>query len=382
MRVLHLCAGNLFGGVENLQLTLSKYRFLAPEMEPEFAMCFSGRLAEELERSGSCVHVLGDTHIRDPLSIIRSNQKLDRLLRILKCDIAICHMNWPLVLFGLTLRRNRVPTVFWTHLATDGKHWLERLASRMQPVMTISPSAFTKSSVSRLFPDVEARVIYYPVPEPRKFEREAARTSLRKEFSTPLGDVVIVQVSRMEPMKGHILHLEGLARLREIPGWTCWMVGGVQRESEIRYFERLTETADQLGISDRIRFTGERGDVSGVLAAADIYCQPNISNEGLPISFTEAFYAGLPVVTTRIGGFWEAVDETCGRLVTPNDPDALAADIKSLIENKLLRLELGERGQQRARKMFDPAVQIPKLHTILKEATQSGKGTYLHSHTV
>lgn len=377
MRVLHLTAGNLFGGVENLQVTLGKYQKLCPEMEPEFAVCFSGRFARELRKIGSLVHVLGDARIREPFSLLRANQKLDKLLQTQHYDAVICHMCWPLVVFGLTLKRNRTPIVFWTHLATDGRHWLERIASRIQPTLAICPSDFTKAALAAIFPNIEARVIYYPVPAPTQPLDRTTRLTVRDELKTPAQDVVIVQVSRMEPMKGHLLHVEALGRLREVPGWTFWMVGGAQRESEVRYLETLRRLANELQISDRVRFTGERSDVSRLLAAADIYCQPNISNEGLPISFTEAFHAGLPVVTTRIGGFWETVDESSGRLVEPGNPDDLAKTLKTLIQNAGLRSELGRCGNLRAKEMFDPQSQMQKLCSALEEAVdlhESGSG--------
>ena len=61
-------------------------------------------------------------------------------------------------------------------------------------------------------------------------------------------------------------------------------------------------------------------DVPRLLAAADIHCQPNISPEPFGIAFIEALAAGLPVVTSAIGGAIEIVDDTCGRLVPASDP--------------------------------------------------------------
>src|SRR5579872_6438503 len=52
IRVLHVAAGKLYGGVETLLVTLARYHKLCPEMEPEFAVCFEGRLAEELRATG------------------------------------------------------------------------------------------------------------------------------------------------------------------------------------------------------------------------------------------------------------------------------------------------------------------------------------------
>jgi hypothetical protein len=59
MKVLHVYSGNLFGGVETLLITLAQQRSLCPQMQPHFALCFEGRLVNELRAVGVGVHMLG-----------------------------------------------------------------------------------------------------------------------------------------------------------------------------------------------------------------------------------------------------------------------------------------------------------------------------------
>ena len=49
MRILHICSGNLYGGVETIQVTLARYRGECAEIEPHFTVCFEGRLSQELQ---------------------------------------------------------------------------------------------------------------------------------------------------------------------------------------------------------------------------------------------------------------------------------------------------------------------------------------------
>ena len=79
-------------------------------------------------------------------------------------------------------------------------------------------------------------------------------------------------------------------------------MGGAQRGHEARYLEALRAKAAKLGIGPRVNFLGQRGDIARLLAAADIYCQPNTGPEPFGITFIEGLYAGLPVVTTAMGG--------------------------------------------------------------------------------
>ena len=77
--------------------------------------------------------------------------------------------------------------------------------------------------------------------------------------------------------------------------------------------------------------------------------QPS-TDEGLPNAVLEAMAAGLPVVSTRVGGIPDLIDdEVTGLLVAPGDPEALAAAITRLVTDEPLRLRLGAAARERAR---------------------------------
>src|SRR2546428_9494478 len=99
MRVLHICSGNLYGGVETIQVTLARHRGLCPEMEPEYAVCFDGRLSGELESCGVRVHRLGEVRVRNPISMWRARTNLRALLAASRFDVAICHSAWTQAIF-------------------------------------------------------------------------------------------------------------------------------------------------------------------------------------------------------------------------------------------------------------------------------------------
>jgi glycosyltransferase involved in cell wall biosynthesis len=181
-------------------------------------------------------------------------------------------------------------------------------------------------------------------------------------------DVVIIQVSRMEPLKGHAVLLKALGKMRGRAGWTCRLAGGAQRAHEAEYMESLRAQAAVLGIADRVEFLGDRSDVPHLLSGSDIYCQPNIEPEAFGISLIEAMAAGLPVVTSALGGAMEIVDDTCGVLVAPHDFETLASELSALLENRIRRERLGANGSGRARVLCDPAVQLPRIAEILQKA--------------
>jgi glycosyltransferase involved in cell wall biosynthesis len=148
------------------------------------------------------------------------------------------------------------------------------------------------------------------------------------------------------------------------------MAGGCQREGERRYFESLQAQADRLGLRERVRFLGERQDVLRLMSASDLYCQGNRGPEGFGLAFLEALSAGLPIVTSALGGALELVDERCGMLVPAEDVGALAAALRALITDGALRRRMGEAARGRARGLCDPGTQLERLRQTL--ASQVG----------
>jgi glycosyltransferase involved in cell wall biosynthesis len=277
-------------------------------------------------------------------------------------------MPWPMAIFGKAVRGSKSHLAFWAHDAANGRHWLERWASRISPDVVIGNSLFTKTTVPALFPEAPCRIVYYPVMPPRPDDVNQCRANIRREFGVSDDTVVIVQVSRMEAWKGHYLHLEALSRLKDNPRWNCWMVGGAQRPKEQEYVRSLQRKAAELGIGERVRFLGQRSDVHKVLAAADVFCQPNMGPEPFGIVFIEALAAALPVVTTDLGAAKEIIDDSCGIIVPPKDPDQLARSLTLLIESGELRAKLGRGGPERALHICDPGARIPDLYEVLRRA--------------
>jgi glycosyltransferase involved in cell wall biosynthesis len=193
-----------------------------------------------------------------------------------------------------------------------------------------------------------------------------ARREVRAGLATSKEAVVILMVSRLEPLKGHGALVSGLGRLKDQRSWMCWIVGGSERPRERDLLEKLKQKANSLGIADRVRFVGPRADVLAVMASADIYCQPNTGPEGFGLALVEALHAGLPVVTSRMGGAVEIVDQTCGLLTTPGDPDELAFALRGLIQDAPRREALGAAGPARARSLCAPARQLSAAAALLR----------------
>jgi glycosyltransferase involved in cell wall biosynthesis len=228
MRVLHVHSGNLYGGVETMLTTLARHHDddddgAGAGMEPHFALCFEGRLSEELEDAGARVHGLPGVRVSRPATVWRARRALAVLLREERFDVAVCHSAWTQAVFGKVVRARALPLVFWAHDAANGAHWLERWARRTPPDLAVCNSHYTARALRSFFPGTRAEVVYCPVelPDLAPFRTPESRAAVRAELDTPPDSVVIIQVSRMEECKGHSLHLRALSLLRDAGGIDC-----------------------------------------------------------------------------------------------------------------------------------------------------------------
>jgi glycosyltransferase involved in cell wall biosynthesis len=104
--------------------------------------------------------------------------------------------------------------------------------------------------------------------------------------------------------------------------------------------EELQQLAHALGLAGRIHFLGWRHDLEAILGDLDVViCSSR--NEGTPVSLIEAMAAGVPVVSTDMGGVGDVVSHgETGWLVPAGDPAALAQGIERLLEDPVLRRRL------------------------------------------
>ncbi len=368
VKVLHLCAGNLFGGVETYLLTLAKGQALLPQMQHEFALCFEGQLATQLRSLNATVHQLNSVRSRYPWTVWSARSQLKQLLQRRSFDVVLTHSGWAQAIFGAVVKQQKHRLGFVCHDRLTGQHWIDRWAKRTAPDFCIVNSHYSQEALSAVYSQVQSYMLRYPIFAGAVSDRVNVRAQVRSTLQTPPNRVVIVQTCRLEPWKGHRLLLSALGHLKHVPNWEVWIAGGAQRSHEVKYLESLKAQAEQLGIIDRVQFLGQRSDVSQLLIAADIHCQPNTDGEPFGIAFIEALYAGLPLVTTAIGAATEIVDQTCGVLVPPGDSRELAQALEQLITDSKERDRLARGGFDRANSLCDPVQQLTKLHAILPQA--------------
>jgi glycosyltransferase involved in cell wall biosynthesis len=131
--------------------------------------------------------------------------------------------------------------------------------------------------------------------------------------------------------------------------------------------ESLKEYCDELGISDFVEHLGavSMDERIEFFQKSDIFVLPTYA-EAMPMSVIEAMAAGLPVISTRVGGIPELIDDGVdGLLFAPGDVNALAEKISFLLNNKDARKRIGKKAKQKAREQMDFRLYVNKLRTCL-----------------
>ncbi|MFC4949913.1 glycosyltransferase [Pseudonocardia sp. GCM10023141] len=171
----------------------------------------------------------------------------------------------------------------------------------------------------------------------------AARTGARVALGLDASHTVLGIVARLSSQKDHGVLLRAVAKLAaDRPGLRLVVVGGGEEEA------RLRALVFELGIENRVTFTGIRRDVADLLPGFDVSCLSSV-HEGAPLTVLESMAAGLPVIATDCGALRDMVaDGQEGFIVPAGDSAAYTASLARLVDDPALRTEMGARARARA----------------------------------
>jgi len=295
-------------------------------------------------------------------------------------------------------RRDRPAVIFTAHGWAFGEgrarwsNWLltraERLAARVTDrIVCVSRYDYDLALRYRVAPEEKMVVIRNGV-DPAPFEEARARreeTRRRLAREAGLGEGIWVSwVGRLERPKepevavraGAILlnflgkgnrkndregrGIPGSGEPASLPAYLIFIGQGPLRTEAER-------VAQKEGLEGKVVFLGEREDVPALLAASDIFLLSS-RHEGLPLTVIEAMLAGLPVVSSRVGGVPELVEEgVTGFLVPPGDPPALARALERLVADPDLGRRMGAAGRERALLEFTRERMVRETHRVYFE---------------
>lgn len=181
----------------------------------------------------------------------------------------------------------------------------------------------------------------YSAVDASAYQSPLSRAGARARLGLAGDTEVVTVVAQLIPRKGHRFLLDAAPTLlARHPRLQVLFVG----DGELR--DALAAEVGRRGLGEVVRLLGHREDVADILRASDLLAHP-ATMEGFANVAMQAMAAGIPVVSSAVGGMPESVrDGENGLLVPPGDPGALADAIGRLLADPALRRRLGQRGRE------------------------------------
>ena len=190
-----------------------------------------------------------------------------------------------------------------------------------------------------------------------------ARQAARDALHIPRGAPVVTTVGRLTPIKQHGLFLETAALIAASEPRAVFLIVG---DGELR--GALEQQARALGIADRTRFLGWRRDLAVIYGATDVFLLTSL-NEGTPVALIESLAAGVPCVSTDVGGVRDVIDSgEVGLVAPPGDARSLADHTLSLLADPKRRCAMGERGRQSVTSRYRIDRLVDDIEALYREA--------------
>jgi glycosyltransferase involved in cell wall biosynthesis len=282
---------------------------------------------EELAQSGVPVHYLSLSPGKPQL---RAWTETASLLRKLRPSVLMAFMFHANVVARTAGRLAGVPvTVSSIRSVTFGgarRDALLRSTDWLGDITTTNSQLAAKELVRRrVVPANRLRVIPNGLVPSRYQQPDSVRWEMRRRLGLGESDFLFLAVGRVTEAKDYPSLLKAFSRFRDAHRVHLAIAGTGEGLPELR------DVANRLRAADRVQFLGHCADVPQLLQAADAFVMSS-AWEGLPNAMMEALAAGVPVVSTRVGGVAELVHpEVSGLLVPPGDPDALGIAMEQLV---------------------------------------------------
>ena len=306
-------------------------------------------LAKNLIKEGFSVHFLSKKKGFDPIILLR----IDRLIRRFKPDVVHTHLG--------TLKYS-LPSMVFRRIPFK-VHTLHALARYETEYPMINKLAFkagvypvaiadeVKKSIEELYGITDCCSIPNGIPVKEYEEPDIDRAEWRRCEGIDQDAFVFVNVGRLCKHKNQQLLIRAFAETVNRGKNAVLLIAG-----DGDCLGRLKKTAKEHSVSEKIYFLGVRNDVKELLGAADVFVLSS-ELEGNPLCVMEAMAAGLPVISTEVGGVSQLIEDgRSGMLVKKGDLRALSDAMRTLMTDNFLRARIKDYSRKRALEKFDSCI--------------------------
>ena len=272
-----------------------------------------------------------------------------------KWDVDILHGNAPRVNFLTSLASRGLPVKVVYHARNlllesdwiDLDYWFSWVSDGI-----ICNSHAIQERFRRWGPFTPRTCVVLSGVDLETFHPNLPQRACRESLGLPEGVLVVGTVGRLHPIKGHDTFLLAARHIVRERNDVHFLIAGEDISPNRSWEARLRTLTRDLGLEDRVHFTGFRRDVPQVMGAMDCFVLASTREPSGRVT-QEAMACGLPVVATRSGGNVELIEDgTTGYLVPTQDPEAMALRLLELLADPNLRAAIGRAGRAWAEAHF------------------------------
>jgi glycosyltransferase involved in cell wall biosynthesis len=203
---------------------------------------------------------------------------------------------------------------------------------------------------------IEEKDFLEPISPQRKKE-------FRGKYQIADDAIVLITIARLFMLKGHEYIIESARKLSRRFENAVWLFVG-----DGNLADKFKQQAGQLGLGDRIKFTGllPPGDIPLAIQSSDILVHCSL-REGLARALPQAMLCSRPVISFDVDGAKEVVNENTGKLIEPKNIEQLINASAELIENKQLREKLGSNGRKFVKEKFAPDTMVDTIEAVYRK---------------
>jgi glycosyltransferase involved in cell wall biosynthesis len=332
-----------------------------------------GAALQEAERLGLPTQRYRFAQLASPSRVRAAlgNWVIGRALRRLGSGVAHVHSPHLYGMLRWGLRWSGLKRVVHVQLkeGAGGLRW----AFKHPPELIITCARFLVDQVRRTLPapHQEGQPIV-AVPNAVDLERfhPGDKRAAKKRVGAPGHVPLVLMLANLAPHKGQETSIRAVALLkRQGIDVVCWLAGS-ERGGTDAFTGRLRALIRELGVQDRVRLLGQRGDAPDLLRAADLFVLPS-TNEGLPLSILEAQATKVPVLAAPTAGIPEAIEDgETGLLIAAEDAPGYAAQLARLLANPGLYHALAERAFARTAREYNWKTCCERIWALYQEVME------------
>jgi glycosyltransferase involved in cell wall biosynthesis len=205
----------------------------------------------------------------------------------------------------------------------------------------------------------DSSVVLYNGVDVRRFAQSDEHTPTRAEVGL-IARHVIGTVGQMRPEKAQVDFVRAIARLRERGLYVGGVIvgDGVERP-------RIVAEIEMLGLQQQIVLVGQARDVRPYLAMMDVFVLTSTGVETFSNAALEAMAAGIPVVTSSVGGMLELVSFGGGVTYEAGNVEELTQLIAEMLIDSEQRARMSEAARRSTLEHFDSERMVDDFQTLL-----------------